>query len=188
MKTMRTANDQLQWAVRDFIQPDLRLFREGDWLNLREELTAFLGFGIEQDSSEVQVISRPPRADEDLQALQAEARKFLESAISLRDTGSGASKRLELGKPSLSLIVSKSGLVLRTVDLSSARDGFLMKLWLLVGELGAANVRRCPECRAIFWRIKRQLYCSRTCSTRVNMRAYVGRRNERAKSKKGARS
>jgi hypothetical protein len=186
---MRTANDRLQWAVRDFAQQDLRLFREGDWLNLREDLAGFLGYGVEQDvsSGDVVVVSKPPRAysEEDLRALQGEARKMLEGVVSLRDTGSGVSPGLELsGK--WSAVARKAGPVLLTVA-TSVRDGFLFKLLLLLWQEGVDHVRRCPECSQLFWRVKRQLYCSRTCSTRVNMRAYLERQGKRATGPRRAR-
>jgi hypothetical protein len=49
---------------------------------------------------------------------------------------------------------------------------FLMKLLLLLNEQSLDNVSDCPECGKIFYRIRRQKYCSPKCTNTATVRAY----------------
>lgn len=66
----------------------------------------------------------------------------------------------------------------------STRDVTIMRLSFLA-ILHDETIRRCPEpqCGRLFYRVRRQLYCSRQCVARANKRAEreQGRRPERAK-------
>jgi endogenous inhibitor of DNA gyrase (YacG/DUF329 family) len=42
-------------------------------------------------------------------------------------------------------------------------------------------VRRCPECQTVFYRVRKQQYCSRRCTNRANMRQW--RQTEKGKTR-----
>lgn len=58
----------------------------------------------------------------------------------------------------------------------------LERVQLLAWILGRQRLKVCPEpkCGELFWKVRRQLYCSRTCVNRENMRAHLKRQAERA--------
>jgi hypothetical protein len=53
-----------------------------------------------------------------------------------------------------------------------ARDVFLWHLFVLLQQEPLDRIRRCPECATIFYRVKKQAYCSRTCGNRVTQRRW----------------
>jgi len=44
-------------------------------------------------------------------------------------------------------------------------------LWLLLAE-PPDRIQQCPECETIFYRVKKQAYCSRACANRVTQRRW----------------
>jgi hypothetical protein len=52
------------------------------------------------------------------------------------------------------------------------RDVFLYAVHLLLLQERTDRIMCCPECRAIFLRVRKQRYCSRTCTNRANMREW----------------
>jgi hypothetical protein len=73
------------------------------------------------------------------------------------------------------------------VTTGAARDVFLMKLFFLMLQHGCANIKSCPECGRLFWRVRRQKYCSRTCVNRVNMREWTRSKREQAARRAASR-
>jgi hypothetical protein len=54
-------------------------------------------------------------------------------------------------------------------------------LWLMSDEGG--HVRACPECEKLFYRIRRQLYCSSVCTDRAVWRNYPAEKKAAAREK-----
>ena len=51
---------------------------------------------------------------------------------------------------------------------------FLDLLFTLLSKAGTVSpVLRCPECENLFYRIRKQKYCSRPCVAKANWRAYM---------------
>jgi endogenous inhibitor of DNA gyrase (YacG/DUF329 family) len=65
----------------------------------------------------------------------------------------------------------------------SAREAVLLRLLYLLARHGHESIRPCPECGRLFWRVRRQLYCSRTCVNRVNMRAWTKAEKKKARTR-----
>ena len=66
---------------------------------------------------------------------------------------------------------------------ASARAGFLLTLaFLLKGPAGAA-LRRCPECRRVFVRTGRQIYCRTTCAKKANYKNRTDEQTRRYRKK-----
>jgi hypothetical protein len=191
---MTMANERLRWAV-GFARRDLALCRAGDWLNLREELDGFI-VGRIGEALDIPLTITPmvgplvqDYTEVGFRELQQKVRELLNGAavtqaggVAARATGVATSTIATvnlLDGQRWAAVADASGRVLLSVT-TSVSDGFLLKLSYLLLLAGANNVRRCPapNCGQIFWRVKRQLYCSRTCSTRVNMRAFLDRKRE----------
>jgi hypothetical protein len=67
------------------------------------------------------------------------------------------------------------------------RNLFLVTLAFLLNQ-DIAHVQRCPECGRVFYRVRKQRYCSRRCTNRTNMRKW--RKTEKGRngeSKRNAR-
>lgn len=187
MRSFKTVGDRIRFAVA-FANENLELFREGDWLNLREELESFgfaeLASGRLWLSTPLQfarggAVSRVPEPTRtDLVSLQQRVRELLGL---LADTHSSSTKgAVPIAGVTLkdeqhwAAIQRSNGEVVLSVRTSFAEAILLRLLWLL-SHAGAANLRRCPadDCGRVFWRVRRQLYCSRTCSTRIAMRKFL---------------
>jgi hypothetical protein len=52
----------------------------------------------------------------------------------------------------------------------------------------AQRLRRCPECDTLFFRVRKQLYCSRHCVNAANMRAWRKTSRGRRKSRDNSRN
>lgn len=125
-------------------------------------------------------------------ALQTEVRAMLTGLVAQRDRGEadGGVTRLEglsihLSTPPESRHRDRSMLMLGG---SSVRSLFLLMLALLLNRESSSRIRRCPEAACghlLFYRVRRQRYCSPTCVTRANKRAY--RMRDRGKVKERAR-
>lgn len=239
---METAQDRLAFAVR-FAQMDLDRLRPGDWLNLRDDLVAFLGHREAVDLREAEkakdldlalaprggIVAKAwkhPRPEEmteaDLRDLQKKAREFLNYVVEARqqkplspqelaDTPKVSERRLGKGvkayvfpKPkklgldvpeeevslTLFLLVPPSprfaGRCVLHVE-GDTRGAFLTTLLFLLAQQSTNRVSKCPECDRLFLRVRKQLYCSRTCVNRANKRDWrktqKGKENGRAQAR-----
>ena len=66
----------------------------------------------------------------------------------------------------------------------STRDTFLLTLFFLLAREPTDKIRMCPECHALFLRVRKQQYCSRRCVKRVNMRTWRASRAQAARKEK----
>jgi len=201
-----TPEDRLRFAVR-FAQMDLDTLRPGDWLNLREDFLGFLmmpmhvrhvqPYSPKLVTSIVSLEASPeifqplislgmlgiipeecPSAEafseDDFRALQADVRDWFGA---LTHPESPSEKWLPPAKPMQGRVVPTN----RALQvLAPVRDLFLWHLLLLVLQEPLDRIRRCPECETIFYRVKKQAYCSRTCGNRVTQRRWRERQEASA--------
>jgi hypothetical protein len=66
------------------------------------------------------------------------------------------------------------------------RDVYLYTLYQLLSQDEAQRIMQCPECGTIFVRVRKQRYCSRRCTNRVNMRDW--RHTEKGKAGESGRN
>jgi hypothetical protein len=175
-----TAEERLRFVVR-FEQMDLDTLRPGDWLNLLDDFLAFFLAvssphrvmphvwleGVPSGNPSDELWSR-----QDFRALQQDVRTLLRSFAGAPDA-QGAFVALH-GE------VAYAG-GMRVVR-ARPHDLFLWEMdYLLAGEQSfLAHIRACPECGTIFYRVKAQAYCSRTCGNRATQRRWRERRDSAA--------
>ena len=184
---MPTVAEQLQFVVR-FVQMDLATLQPGEWGDLRHDLyTFFWGKPGEElprfSLGHVMItpLGLPPPQDfpeGNFRDLQAETRYILYGMLGLRDWRASSDPGHFRQKPGP--IVAQYGLL--PLDTSgipgrnilhatgATRDMFLLALFFLLGHEPTERILRCPECSTIFYRIRKQQYCSRTCTNRANVR------------------
>jgi hypothetical protein len=189
MATEDAGQGLLRFAVR-FAETDLETLRPGDWMNLRDELESVMSPSIPMPGVLVSPVKVQELTDDFVKALREDFRRFLAPVAD----GQAAAESARRGRPEtvrlgeMGLGVLPSGGIYVNGD---PRTAALMKLAFVVA-LNTEAVRRCPECRRLFYRVRRQLYCSRTCVTRVNKRderkaSQPKKAKKMKKTKKGAR-
>src|SRR5262245_21201981 len=190
---MRTAAERIEFALK-FAQMDLAILRPGDWMNLRDDLQAFLGPGVPGQSVSLEdlggimvtPLERPlPQEfpEKDFRELQSDLR------VLLARHGEGQSNRVR------SIVIPTVSLRYRlcvhpasvpTVGMLSARgptrDVTVLRLSFLLSK-HAQDIRTCPEasCRRLFYRVCRKRCCSRLCVVRANKRAERERERQQQK-------
>jgi len=181
--------DPIAFLVR-FANADLHQFREGDWLNLLDDLAAFARWTRLSGPMNLRLaaIDEPgPRAHEPTlfiglqQAIRNLLRRVAESqsVLSRPPVQSGG---FDLVKDVAVSVEARRGETPALVFLG----GFLNLLFIkaavvLATEASAGRLRLCPECESLFLRVRKQQYCSRRCVNRANMRTWL-------KSKRGKAS
>ena len=185
----------LRFAVK-FVGHDLDRFRPGDLSNWNDELWAFLGWeaGVNRNppTSEPIVLPSPledPYPLAKMKVLQIETRLILSGLIDTRE-GRRAKPWLftPLGRVEIAVRSSRESRD-RSVQYvrGSKRDMFLHRLFFLLGQEPNSSIQRCPECSSIFYRVRRQKYCKRECTTRAFWRSYPAEAKERARRKRYAK-
>jgi len=121
---------------------------------------------------------------EDLHRLQGAASALLNGWADFNDAVSDKSGKsvpkdvTEFGLTNARFLLLPGCIVVTTKDVEGA---FALKLAMVLASPGASRVRRCPECRSFYVRVRRQEYCGRRCVNRANMRAW--RKTERARKR-----
>lgn len=189
-------------SVIEFVNMDLDQLRAGDWLNLQEDLVRLAGFQrrytFEDTAMATQAFGASPwpvsrrwstTAPRDLiPQLQAEVQQYFRGVIELQTYYEQLFSRAVADPlPELpEVAIPETRVKLwpywwperedSPTGVSQLIDGTLrdLLLWRLAFVLAcdASHVRRCPECRTIFYRVRKQLYCSRRCTNRANMREW----------------
>ena len=198
--------DPIEFIVR-FIYEDLEQFREGDWLNLQDDLAAFERCGppsLELGPTDENLAKLRTTSDPKLfRKLQVKLASLLQT-IAMRqstttvsqapsskasDPGSVFAFYRTLSSVSFSADVVRIGIadgpdkVPRVLlegkyfDVLYAKAALVL---LLVGSPARERLRLCPECLTVFVRVRRQRYCSRRCVNRANMRGWLGRHKGKA--------
>jgi len=187
---MKTATDRLAFAVR-FAETDLDSLRPGDWTNLRDDLSCYLGIGDGWASREDRGFTgmstpAPRKATEgELRKLRAEVNRVLRSVVvgvrpfrKLR-ADKGAPRAWTLtGEPSSTTVtwstIPSSPSVISLLATGTLQDLFLCKLYFLLGSVGVEAVQECPACTRIFTRaVRHQKYCNRKCAAKVNLESWL---------------
>jgi hypothetical protein len=171
---MQTAAERLKFAI-SFAQLDLDRLRPGDWLNLRDDLTTFLGLQVGRrrpvaDTGGVLVagLDGPQPEDlsiDDFRRLQAEVRSILAEQVDVQPTGEhiASFRAIQAEYAVLPWAIYIRGPV---------HDMTLLTLMHLLFRQPTAPIRRCPECQTIFYRVRKQRYCSRPCVHRTAVRKW----------------
>lgn len=176
---MKTGEDRLRFLV-DLSNADLDSSREGDRINLLEDLNGFLltpaggVMGLP--------FSFKAFATADLAPLQKRLKEILGSFLGARDVkkqpripGRIPTARQEMIPIAATYCPTVMGDVLGPTLLISAEkptDLFILLAMLLLVREPTMRVRVCPECRKYFFRSKRQVYCSNRCGNRLRVRKY----------------
>jgi len=167
---MKTADDRLQFALA-FAELELDTLREGDWLNLRDDMRTFAWLGEGEQTLEdlggviTFPVDRPLPQDltkDNIRALQREAKNCFFSIATFQRP-----LRFHYLRDG-----SRDGGVL--AYMGNAPDMFLIRLVHLLGT--ADRIRTCPECNKLFLKIRKQKYCSRTCVNKANQRDWRERK------------
>lgn len=180
---MQQGKDRIEFVIR-FVNTDLDHLRPGDWLNLRDDFTAFLGMkegaGFVWMGPIHGTPIDPPLPEDftegDFKTLQAELTTILTSFVSLKTGGSeGITPRsLKLNASLIPLEMLGPRVEGRAfLSLTGAtRDIFLMMVFMLFAFESTARIGACAECERIMLRTKKREYCSSRCQTRAYMRRY----------------
>jgi hypothetical protein len=198
---MDTAEGQLSWITK-FASVDLRRLTSGDSQQVRRALAEFVA-GPEQSidgSMAVRPTEHPVDVSaESLAALQAEIRVLLVQLVDAREQG-GVAPTIQLtAAPRLALLSvgellgmpDRTGLLVTELPL---RDAVLWMLVELLSRMSTRRLQRCPETRCgrrVFFRVRRQKFCSPRCMTRATKRTYrktnKGYLKEKGRKRRAAR-
>jgi hypothetical protein len=181
---METPEERLKFVVK-FAGMDLDHLRDGDWLNLREDLQSF----VSVDQFMIEGPSPHEYTTDEIRALQRELRQVLEDLVAKREPSGNHwpltqyTKLIDLGRLALGVTpLDPLGMpghnMLRAQ--APARNVFFLHLWFLLGQEPTGRILRCPECGTIFYRVRGQRYCTRRCVNRVNRRDWVEAKRQRA--------
>jgi hypothetical protein len=222
-----TNAERIEWMVR-FGTADLDFYRAGDWLNLVADIHSFLGLGMGSDAleelhscyflspaDELPETMPPGAVSADalktrLRELQADLKTVMEFFVGTLVKKGGE----PIAGTSLTKIAGRSGLMVRItlaytasptfgkVYLNHAgplRDCVLSVALELLHRGTSVPLARCPQCLKMFYRHRKQVFCSRTCTNREMAKRKrekdkkllkektdkKGRPNGRQRSKKG---
>lgn len=188
--TTWTNQQRIEFAVR-FAFENLDFYREGDWLNLNEDIRSFIGVyrtgELSKDILKLGVfmpMENPDPSRDELRLLQRDMRQILNFA-----TGAPGSTEIKLAY----VIVRGPGMNIPYIQRSGTfRDCALGLLIRLLELESTSSVVRCPapKCNKVFYRRGKQMFCSRTCTNRamVNRKRDRDRQAEEARRKKTRKS
>ena len=186
--------DRLRFAVT-FVGQDLDRLRPGDLSNWNHELWGFLGWekGVSRHPPAAEPIVLPSPLEDPyplakMKELQMETRLILSGLIDHREGRSAKPLFTSVGPVAIA-IRSSRGSPDQSVQYvrGPKRDIFLHRLFFLLGQEPNSSIQRCPECDSIFYRVRRQKYCKRECTTRAFWRSYPAEAKERARRKRYAK-
>lgn len=178
---MKAAQERLKFIVK-LAQERLSALRPGDLLNLRDDFVSFFyaekGQDIRGPIGEVVTPFEQPLPQnysiEDFEALQKEVYAILSEIVTGRDRGTPSAPECEIKAKLMAFsfhgIKNRSMLMLR----GSTRDMFLLRLYLLLSQEPVNRILRCkaPDCDRIFYRERKQEFCSTKCTNRAYMKEY----------------
>ena len=206
---MWSAEDRLKFAVR-FANLDLTSQRPGDWLNLKDDLCNFFGYGSAGreiklgELGGVQAVPLEPPfpqgyTERDFAELQKDVRLIFEplaqGTIKWPKTARGRVSTETQQRGGFKPVWIKVGLhPVRLYDSDecflttrgSTRDSFLFTLAAILTSKPVGQIKNCLECSSLFFRIRKQRYCSEKCTNRAYMRGY--RNNGEIKKKEAEKA
>jgi len=198
---METAAERVQFALQ-FAQMDLNTLSPGRALTLREDLEDFLGcrpgkqYSIDPGDVRAAPLSMltPPLPQEypedTLRQLQQETRAIFAHLVDSRNTWVKDISQPWVNIPGQYYLASfptygkksSNHLMMK----GTIRDVFLMMLLALLNQEPTDRILRCPECKTLFYRIRKQQYCSRPCVNRANVRNW--RQDEKVRQDEAERA
>jgi hypothetical protein len=188
---MTTDADRVRFAV-EFVSHSALQMNARDLDKLRRGLPEFLGLtqrGIEPPGGfgvDVSVVRAPYPKDIGKVALfdlQRDAYAMISAAVD----GKGFAPTTISDSQELSVDVVGGSDGPRTGRIGgSLRAGFLLTLWFLLISEAGAPVMRCPECKSIFVRVRRQKYCKAQCTDRATWRNYPAEKKRNRPSRVAA--
>lgn len=177
---MQTNQDRLNFVV-DLAQKNLEGLRPGDLLNLRDDFVSFFAKKGEDMRGPIGEIvlpfTKPLPQDftvEDFESLQKDVYPILNEIVAGRDTGMPAAPVRKLESITLTALSFRmNGRSVLTAH-GSTRDMFLLRLYLLLSREPVDRLLRCkaPDCDVIFYRKRKQEFCSTKCTNRAYMKEY----------------
>ena len=180
---IKTDVDRISFAVR-FADMNVMAAKEATLRKLRRELGEFLGFTQRAATGRFDVhaaITRAPYprgySRRELHELRKAALEILTGAVEGKGFTGGVSIDgvvVDVVGPADERVLRFSGTTLSCFVLTLA--------FLLKGRAGE-RVAKCPECRRIFVRVRRQLYCTPKCTDRATWRNYPEDKKRRARKK-----
>ena len=187
-----TGNERLQFAVA-FAARDLNTLTRGGWMVLRENLQEFvtggltgtdpkdLGGFVPDAMDDIPSLPDPNAgtlvvSDDTIRTLQREVRATLYALLGEAPPPGEPALPADPAYwrlASLRLTPMRTGSdTIQVLVRGNTRDVFRATLMLLLARQPFDKVNRCPECGAIFARVRKQIYCTPKCLNRVNMRTW----------------
>ena len=205
--------DRLTFLVQ-FVQMDLNTLRPGDWLNLRDDLCRYMNqpssntWYINRDDP---LWTTTPCAV--IAAIQSTTATVLDLRVDGNAEARDAAEALQRYYPdesqtveTLSYTRERNAFTIGPQDVNlltkhheasgsissitryytDAHSAFFQAVMLHLSSEPTDAVRRCPECHTLFVRVRKQVYCSRTCVNRVAVRKF--RATDEGKQTEGTRA
>jgi hypothetical protein len=181
----------IKWFF-DFLRTDLATLTPGQLLAMRADAHAFLGHVI-LDPTPGDVESQPAVIDESLPPFYRHGQAVIEStgptAASLqavqREARAGLQRvrdgewfHVELEGPWRLSIVREGNRIIRLPRHGTFRMLFLAAA-IDVVEQSWPQLRECPGCHTLFWKVGKQKFCTLACGSRTHWLAFKARRSAR---------
>lgn len=189
---MKNDMERMDFVLR-FMQTELDGVREGDLLNLREDMVTFLEWGPRW-REDISIEDVKPLQEEIARVLHAIGRTFaprtpgdheadLPRILKIGEIPTTALFRqlnrgrkgiaLKIGQPDfLFFDVSEEGQT-RLLVSASLRDAFFISVLSLLSRLDITYIRQCPSCSRLFYATHgRQIHCTSQCATREGTRRF----------------
>src|SRR5262249_12045963 len=90
---------------------------------------------------------------------------------------------IEFGTPTVSFDLNTATWIIE----SHPANLFFIRFGLTLIQEGVSQLSICPECRRIFYRVRKQKYCSKTCINRVSRRKWLENPKNKKKDRRWAR-
>jgi predicted RNA-binding Zn ribbon-like protein len=172
-ENLMTPREKLGFVV-GLAQANFKSMRPGDLLNYRDDLSKFLNPDNEQRVVIAPTV--PPKPNEygekHFRALQKEVRKILREIATGKATRTPSAPiskiTVKLGVLSIPHLKSRAADMRMLMVTGKTRDGFLLGLsWLLAHEpVDRIRICKASDCETIFYRNRKQLFCSTRCANR----------------------
>jgi len=163
-----------------FASEDLKNYREGHWLLLREDLEGFLTRPENDDRGAVAIPEKMPvLTNDEIQWIQSHVKDFLRGVVERPEPNERDGWILKPGVnahfPLREITCSSWETLGRVTVRGGYKDCVLFVVASLLSDPQAQNIVSCPECRNVFMREGKQIFCSRRCTNR----AMVKRKREK---------
>lgn len=199
---MKSDEARINFVLR-FVQTSLGELRPGDWLNLEDDMLAFLGWSPRLRDT-LTVESLTPLKEEAAAMFHGIARAFAPRKPG--DPEAHLPKVLMYGEVKTEAIFRLAGKGRRGVALgvreihslyfdftepgrllveASLQDSFLFSLLTTLSRLDVTYLRQCPACSRLFYAVHgRQMFCTPQCASRAGTRRFRAK-NQKQENERG---